>query len=421
MWVLGRTPSVVACQTGESIQVGGGWQDALLEVVANEPNLDLLVAYSGAENAIERTIGGVRFVSVGGHEAGSGVRRVLDRWSGQHPGEGRIARCVQIAREFAPHVIHVHGTESGLGLMALGVDAPVLISLQGILSVISKLEDEQHPGRVSVGAASLARGVSPWHDQRRQRTMASIERTMLSQVAAVAGRTAFDQRITRVLAPQADYLEVGELLRPEFWSGGVWSPSALSSRRVMTVSGRSFARKGLDTAIQSVALLRNCGIDVRLNIIGSSPASPVGRAVMQEAAGVGLDASIVTLAGPLTAVQVREALLSSDVYALPSRIDNSPNSLCEAMILGVPCVASTAGGVPSLARDGLEALLVPPGDPYSLAGALLELFSSTELSVSLGSHARMTAIGRHDQGRVIAQLLAAYEAVSAVGRKAKEG
>jgi len=65
---------------------------------------------------------------------------------------------------------------------------------------------------------------------------------------------------------------------------------------------------------------------------------------------------------------------------LPTHADNSPNSLAEAMVVGTPCVAGAAGGIPTLGRDGVDALLVQHDDPYALAGAILRLIDDPPLA-----------------------------------------
>ncbi len=64
---------------------------------------------------------------------------------------------------------------------------------------------------------------------------------------------------------------------------------------------------------------------------------------------------------------------------LPSHIENSPNALCEAMLVGTPCIAAFVGGVPSLVRHGEEGLLYHDADPFALAGAVDRLLGDREL------------------------------------------
>ena len=82
-----------------------------------------------------------------------------------------------------------------------------------------------------------------------------------------------------------------------------------------------------------------------------------------------------------------------DIYCLPSLYEGMPVSLLEAMASGLPSVATTVGGVPEVATEGRDALLVPPGDPDVLADQLVRLLGDADLRASLGDAARETAEG----------------------------
>ena len=67
--------------------------------------------------------------------------------------------------------------------------------------------------------------------------------------------------------------------------------------------------------------------------------------------------SHINFLGSLSAEGMKKAYLRADIFLCPSSIENSPNSLGEAQILGVPCLSSYCGGVPSMVKDGESALL----------------------------------------------------------------
>lgn len=81
-------------------------------------------------------------------------------------------------------------------------------------------------------------------------------------------------------------------------------------------------------------------------------------------------------------------LRQADIYVLPSHIEDLPYGLLEAMALGVPCIASQVGGVPSLIEDGGHGLLVQPKDVDALADAMRRLLSDGRLRQELGTKAR---------------------------------
>ena len=74
----------------------------------------------------------------------------------------------------------------------------------------------------------------------------------------------------------------------------------------------------------------------------------------------------VIFTGLLDEKDLTEQMLSSNVFVLPSAIENSPNTLGEAMLLGMPCISSFVGGVPDLLKDGEEGYLYPYDEPHIL-------------------------------------------------------
>jgi glycosyltransferase involved in cell wall biosynthesis len=123
--------------------------------------------------------------------------------------------------------------------------------------------------------------------------------------------------------------------------------------------------------------------------------------------------SAVEFLGYVDAHAMANALSLSHVFVIPSYIENSPNSLCEAMQVGVPCVASYAGGIPSLIDDRQTGCLFPTGDAPLLAESILRVFRDDEFASRLGRCARAEASGRHAPARVKSELLAAYRGVLA--------
>ncbi len=77
-----------------------------------------------------------------------------------------------------------------------------------------------------------------------------------------------------------------------------------------------------------------------------------------------------------------------DIHAHASLFDSLPISIAEGMSFGKPAVVTSAGGIPEIVQHGVTGLVVPPGDPASLAGALLDLLNSPELARRLGVKAR---------------------------------
>jgi glycosyltransferase involved in cell wall biosynthesis len=81
-----------------------------------------------------------------------------------------------------------------------------------------------------------------------------------------------------------------------------------------------------------------------------------------------------------------------DVLALPSKTEGWGLSLMEAMVCGRPVVASRAGGIPELVRDGVDGILVNPGDVERLAEAIVSLLKNPRLCARMGAAGKERAV-----------------------------
>ena len=119
----------------------------------------------------------------------------------------------------------------------------------------------------------------------------------------------------------------------------------------------------------------------------------------------------VKLMGVASAEDIREALLHATAYIHTSYIDNSPNSLCEAMLLGVTSISTSVGGVPSLVTDGQTGFLVPANDPYQMAFLMSYIAEHPEINLEIGNAAREAAIKRHDKNIIAERVVNIYKSL----------
>jgi len=108
---------------------------------------------------------------------------------------------------------------------------------------------------------------------------------------------------------------------------------------------------------------------------------------------------------------VPAVLADLDVVALSSRNEGTPLALMEAAAAARPVVATAVGGVPDVVEDGRTGLLVPPGSPHLLAGALRLILNQPERQVELGNAARARARQRFGAERMVAETAALYRAL----------
>jgi glycosyltransferase involved in cell wall biosynthesis len=157
-----------------------------------------------------------------------------------------------------------------------------------------------------------------------------------------------------------------------------------SDDHVMLAVGRLSREKGHDDLIQAVATLRDSdsALKLKLVIVGDGPErSSLQQAVSQH----GLDDQVIFI-GHVGDVAPYYAI--TDVLALPSHSEGSPNVLLEAMAAGIPTVATGVGGVPEIAVSEQNSLIVPPHQPQLFADALHRVLTNPELACVLGANAR---------------------------------
>jgi glycosyltransferase involved in cell wall biosynthesis len=101
----------------------------------------------------------------------------------------------------------------------------------------------------------------------------------------------------------------------------------------------------------------------------------------------------------------------ADCFCLyhPSLIDNSPNSVCEAQVAGLPVVATRVGGVPSLIMDGQTGILVEKNDADGHYHALENLFWDVDLQRCVSHNSRELARRRHDKRAIVERTVDTYQ------------
>ena len=115
--------------------------------------------------------------------------------------------------------------------------------------------------------------------------------------------------------------------------------------------------------------------------------------------------------GVLDENEIIDLLKQTNIYVLPSHIENSPLTLSEAMILGLPIICTHAGGTSSRLTDKQDGLLIQSGDPWSMAGAILEMKEDYKTALNYGRNARKRALIRHDGDKVMLDLINIYNRI----------
>lgn len=325
--------------------------------------------------------------------------------------------------EIRPDIVHIHGTEYTHSLAYLRMWAKeqnAVISIQGMTSVLHKY----YRGGITlseillnISFRDLIRG-GILRTQLSFKKRGKYECEMLRLVSHVIGRTSWDYAHTKAINPALTYHWGGETLRKEYYAGRHWNYSECR-RHSIFLSQSQYSYKGLHQLLKALPLILRQYPDTTIRVAGTDPTlgydrsqwwriTGYGRYLMSLIKKLGVR-QIIDFIGPKGPDDMIDELLQCNVFVIPSAIENSPNSLGEAQILGVPCVASYVGGVMDM-MIGNEANLYRYEEVEMLAEKVCNVFADKEKQKDMSSIARE----RHDPERNMRSLIDTYHDIAGV-------
>lgn len=318
-----------------------------------------------------------------------------------------LPELVKVVRDFNPDIIQVFGSENIYALIAKYVNMPVVLHIQGLLSPSL---NAFLPPFVSwrdylFQFKSIRRVLNLVSEKVSWQRNSVTEKRMLKGIKYFMGRTEWDKRIIHLLNPQAKYYYCSEILRDTFYLSNCKRILPSTPMFVTTISSQLY--KGYDLILKTAKILKESGmVDFRWKVFGD-----VNPRIAERVSGVKHEEVNVDLLGVASAEKIKEALLQSTAYIHTSYIDNSPNSLCEATMLGVTVISTNVGGISSLIEDGKTGFLVPANDPYQMAYLIKYLYEHNDINRYIGIAAQEVAMKRHDREIVVNRVLEIYNKI----------
>lgn len=324
---------------------------------------------------------------------------------------------------YQPDVIHLWGVEYGHALAMvnaaaqLGMLDRLAASIQGLCFVIARHYAEGVPYKVqrSNTFRDFLRRDNIARQQEKFRLRGEMEEKTLAKARHVIGRTHWDEACVKRINPEISYHFCNETLREPFYEGG-WQYECCKKHRIFA-SSCVYPVKGFHYLLEAFAEVIKTYPDATLAVPGKSYLTVDGlhrnsyqKYLTALTRQYGLEDRIEFL-GSLSAEQMKRCYLESNVFVLPSTIENSPNSLGEAMLLGVPCVAADVGGVTTLMEHKKEGYVYPSTAPYMLAHYIERIFAMEEKAEAMGAAAKAHAAVTHDPEKNLQALLEIYHSL----------
>lgn len=340
------------------------------------------------------------------------------------PLTNRLAnRYLEAIIDFKPDIIHVHGIEKNFGLIKKYVNPqiPVVCSIQGIINSYYPYLHDSICGFPISKYKSIKNlfGFGGFDSLNKYwSNYMPIEQEIININKYFIGRTSWDKAQLKALNPQANYFQGEELLREVFYKTN-WNIETCNKHQVF-ISSSAYSIKGFHVALKAVAILKSKYPDIQLITPLSAInlktsfwfdylfADDYGRYLKSEILKLGLKNNIRMLKR-LSAEQMAESFAQANVFVLPSYIENSPNSLGEAMMIGTPTVVAPVGGVVSMLKDEESTLMFQSGDSEHLANQIDRIFSNEKLANEISVSAKKIALIRHCIPSTINQYIDNYK------------
>lgn len=238
---------------------------------------------------------------------------------------------------------------------------------------------------------------------------AEDEKTTLELTRHFIGRTTMDQAILRKFNQTASYYKCNDVLRSCFYDGQ-WQYADCVKHSIF-VSQYYYPLKGFHYLLEAVAQLKDKYPDIRITAAGYNPIQKsLTKKELKDSSYIRYIKSLVKeydlqdhieLLGELSADRMREEYLKANVFVMPSTIENSPNSLAEAMMLGIPTVAADVGGVTDYVKHREEAYIYPSSATYLLAYYVDKVFSDEEKAEIIGIQGKQRAESEYNRDKNI--------------------
>lgn len=415
LWCVNIILPDLAKEIGAPQTPFGGWMVSLSGSLAASDDVKLAVAtiYSGRE--LKRVeINNITYYLIPG-----GQKAMLERGSAMLKAYWR-----DVVKDFTPNILHLHGTEfaHGLALIEACPDVSAVVSIQGMLGVCEKyyyagIEFSDVFLRPSL--RDIIRLDPLCNGRRTFKKRAVFEREILNKVRHVIGRTTWDYANTKAINPKLIYHHCDESLRDPFYHPK-WDITRIERHTIFTTQA-GYPIKGLHILLKAVALLKPDYPELKVYAAGTSL---LGDTVIQKLKITGYALYIkrlikklglqenVVYTGMLDADGIAGKLLKSHVFVIPSAIENSPNSLGEAMLLGLPCIGAYTGGIPDMLNGGQSGLLYPFMEAAMLAEKISRIFESDALAMQFSNASRESAQRRHNREKINETMVDIYRRVA---------
>lgn len=390
-----------------------GWQDSLENILLEEKNIELIVAFESSNPSDEvKTIDGITYVPL--HFSYSMVENIKKKISWDIVAKKIVKRAKEVVDIYNPDLVHVFGCEWPYGLVAKYLSIPVVIHIQG--SIVA-LENALYPPKYNIwnyvkySRFNIATILGAYIMERNNVSRKQLEQQVWATVDNYMGRTHWDSSLSIVMNENRRYFHVDEMIRTQFFLSHLkWNVNCIPQKVKLFTIGCAVFWKGMDVILKTAMVLKNVGFEFDWYVAGGGFSDSLKRIIEKTEGGEFCNNNVYFL-GSLPPDDIVKNLTSSTIYVHAAYMENSPNSICEAMLLGVPVISTNVGGISTLLEDGDGGILVPANDPCQMAYAIMNLSADKIMMKNYSDKGMKIARRRHSPENIKRQLISCYEAL----------
>lgn len=386
---------------------GAGWIGSLEAILRQSNEVQLGVAFEFPDRQFKYEKDRVSYYPINNSPKYYFLQQIL---CSKNQVNQKIEHCLKIIDDFKPDVIQIFGTENDFGLICKKTKVPVVIHIQGsiyiYLNSIFPVGINKYDFLMTKGLTLMQRYVG-LNVEKKYRKRGLQELEIIRSCNYFMGRTHWDQNLVELFHPGATYFKCEEALRDSFLQNKIhWEYKNQPKVKIISVISKPWY-KGVDLILKTASLLKySINMDFEWNVYGVSNIS-----FFENKYKIKADEVNINVMGVASKDKLVDAICHSSCYVHPSYIDNSPNSICEAQILGIPVLSTNVGGISSIIDDGNTGLLFPANDPYTLSSLIRNLSQNEELAKYLSENERKIAFSRHDSNKILNSLLTIYKII----------
>ena len=328
----------------------------------------------------------------------------------------------RLISDIKPDLIQIFGTEFTHGLCALRAagNIPSVVYMQGYLGSIARhylAGMTERELRCSVTVRDAVKRDSIKQQQKKYARSAAKEKEMLERAGRIISENEWCNASVRSVVPDIKIYNC-PLSVNQVFSKVIWDTSK-AERHSIICNASGYPLKGLHTMLRAVGLLKKKYPDIRLYVPGDKVISDGSLQWKLRKRGytkfieglirdIGILENIIWL-GSLDQEELAKAYTKARVFVLCSAIENHSSSLKEAMMVGVPCVASAVGGIPEYVRHGENGFLYRFEEYEIMADYIEKIFNDDELAENLSKKGRKDMLKLHNSNDIGARMIEAYE------------